>query len=237
MSKKLSIIIPVYNEEASIRTVLKKLEELDLSPWKKEIIVVDDGSRDKTAKLLKEIIPTMEEAKVLQHKKNKGKGAAVQTGMSEANGEYILIQDADLEYNPSDIPSLLAPIDKMKSQVVYGTRLNRLPNFRREERTPRFFLHYLGNRSLSLLLSLLYKHTLTDIETGYKVFPKKAVTKMKLYSRGFEFEPEITIKLLKKGYTIHEVPITTNPRGYEKGKKLRTIPDGIKALRMILSHI
>jgi len=258
---KLSIIIPVFNEEETVLTVITAVNKLSLSQWDKEIIIVDDGSTDATASIISGVIPPAggqmsrpkddqpfepeahgplvqaENVKFFQHKKNLGKGAAVQTGIKRATGEYILIQDADLEYDPKQIPFLLAPIQERKAEIVFGTRLKRLPNFTRDEKTLRFFIHYLGNRMLSLLVSVLFGQWLTDIETGYKVFPKKVVKNLNLHSRGFEFEPEITVQLIKLGYKIYEVPIRTSPRGYEKGKKLRTVPDGIKALRMILQQL
>jgi dolichol-phosphate mannosyltransferase len=235
--KKLTIIIPVYNEAGTITKVLNKVAAVDTSPWIKEIIVIDDGSTDATARHVAALKKSQPGIKLLRHHTNQGKGTAVRTGIKKAAGEYILIQDADLEYDPKDIPLLLQPIKENRADVVYGTRLKRWPNFRRDERTPRFFLHYLGNRSLSFLTGILYKHSLTDLETGYKVFPKRALDGVELIAKGFEFEPEITIKLIKKGYTIHEVPIKTNPRGYDKGKKLRTIPDGLKALSTILRYL
>jgi hypothetical protein len=141
-----------------------------------------------------------------------------------------------LEYDPKFIPDLIKPILTNKTQVVYGTRLNRWPHIGREERTIRFFIHYFGNRFLSFLVSVLYGTWVTDIETGYKVLPKKFIKQVHMFSHGFEIEAEITVQLLKKGYTIVEVPITTNPRGYDQGKKLETIPDGIKAVSMIVKH-
>jgi dolichol-phosphate mannosyltransferase len=239
MKKKitLTIIIPVYNEEDTIRAVLKKVHDVAIVPWEKEILIVDDGSTDKTVELLRKNLSAFPHSRLIVHDVNKGKGAAVQTGMNEATGEYILIQDADLEYDPADIPKLIKPIQEDKTRVVFGTRLDRLPNFRKEERTFRFLLHYLGNRALSFLVSLLYHQHITDMETGYKVFPREAIQKMSLRSTGFEFEPEITINLIKMGFHIREVPISTNPRGYEKGKKLQTLPDGFKALVMILRHL
>jgi dolichol-phosphate mannosyltransferase len=234
--KKLTILIPVYNEEETIAKVLKKVATIDTSPWVKEIIVIDDGSTDTTVRRITALKPDSM-ITLLRHKTNQGKGAAVRTGIKKARGDYILIQDADLEYDPHDIPALLRPIIEKRAEVVYGTRLKRLPNLLRDERTPRFLLHYLGNRALSFLTGVLYNHSLTDLETGYKVFPKRAVSDMELVARRFEFEPEITIKLIKKGYTIHEVPIRTNPRGYDKGKKLRTIPDGILAVKTIFRYL
>ena len=159
-----------------------------------------------------------------------GKGAAVRTGFKKASGDYIIIQDADLEYDPREITKLLKPIRDKKAQVVYGTRLKRLPNFTRDERNIRFFIQYTGNKFLSLMTSILYGQWITDMETCYKLFPKEALDKVELHARGFEFEPEITAKLLKKGYRILEIPISTNPRGFEQGKKLDPMRDGVKAL-------
>ncbi len=235
---KLSIIVPVYNEEKTVEEAIRKLEEFRPISWQKEIIVVDDGSTDATGVKIQSL-QSMDESrnfKIFRHKKNLGKGAAVKTGIEHATGDYIIIQDADLEYDPAYIPKLLAPIHKGKIEVVYGTRLNRLPHFTGEERTPRFFLHYIGNRFLSILTSVLYGQWLTDMETGYKIFPKSALKDIMLKSKGFDFEPEITVKLLKRRYKIVEVPITTTPRGYSEGKKLHTFRDGLIALWTLLKY-
>jgi dolichol-phosphate mannosyltransferase len=226
---KLSIIIPVFNEEKTISEILKRVSEVKISGVEKQIIVVNDGSTDATASRIQNI-------KFIEHKINQGKGAAVKTGIKNATGDYIVIQDADLEYKPKDIEKLIKPILEGKSKVVYGTRLKRLPSFIKEERTPQFLLHYLGNKFLSLLTSVLYGQWITDMETCYKLFPKKAVEDMSLNARGFEFEPEITAKLLKKGYKILEIPITTKPRGYDEGKKLSTFKDGAIALWSLLKY-
>ncbi|MDP3988177.1 MAG: glycosyltransferase family 2 protein [Candidatus Levybacteria bacterium] len=230
---KLSIIIPAYNEEKTIPTVLEKLDSIKIPGVTKEIIVVDDGSTDASASVISKFKSNF---KFIQHKKNQGKGAAVRTGIKNSTGDYILIQDADLEYNPQDITKLVKPILNKSAQVVYGTRLSRMPNFSRDERTLRFFAHYLGNKFLSLVTSFLYGKWVTDMETGYKLFPKKAVENIKLNSRSFNFEPEITSKLLKQGYKILEIPISTNPRGYEEGKKLNTFRDGTIALLTLLKY-
>ena len=165
-----------------------------------------------------------------------GKGAAVRTGIEHAAGDIVVIQDADLEYDPADIPRLIEPIVEGRAKAVYGTRLNRLPNFSRDERTPQFFLHYLGNRFLSLLTSVLYGQWITDMETGHKVFAKDILNHVQLNARGFEFEPEITAKMLKKGIRILEMNIKTNPRTYKEGKKLRTIPDGFRAFWTLIKY-
>ncbi len=228
---KLSIIVPVFNEEKTILQILEKLKKANI-PIVHEIIIVDDGSTDTTREKLKKI----KGARIILHKKNQGKGAAVKTGIKEAKGDYILIQDADLEYNPNQIKDLLRPILEKKSEVVYGTRLNRAPHLGKEEAKHLFIIHYFGNRFLSLVTSILYGQWLTDMETCYKLFPKKAISAIKLNARGFEFEPEITSKLLKQGYKIKEVSITANPRGYDEGKKLNTIRDGSKALWYLFKY-
>lgn len=232
---KLSIIMPVFNEKKTILEILKKVTDLKIKGIEKEIVVVDDGSFDSTsAKILNSKF--IKNIKFIQHTTNQGKGKAVRTGIQNSSGVYIVIQDADLEYNPKDIQKLLHPIINNEAKVVYGTRLNRLPNLSRDERTPQFLLHYFGNRFLSLITSILYGQWITDMETCYKLFPKKAVSKIKLNAKGFEFEPEITAKLLKKGYRIFEIPIRTNPRGYDEGKKLNTIRDGTLALWALLKY-
>jgi len=170
------------------------------------------------------------------HTSNQGKGAAVITGISHAKGDYAVIQDADLEYNPEDIKRLLKAVQKEAIDVVYGTRLKRLPHFSKEERTGRFLMHYLGNKFLSLITSTLYGQWITDMETCYKLFPTKIAKKLTLRARGFEFEPEITAKLIKAGLKIHEVPISTKPRGYSEGKKLDTFRDGRKALATLIKY-
>lgn len=228
---KLTIIVPVFNEEKTIIQILEKVKKAKI-PVPKEIIVVDDGSTDTTREKLKKI----KGAKIILHKKNQGKGAAVKTGIKNAKGDYILIQDADLEYNPNQIKDLLKPILENKATVVYGTRLDRAPHLKKEEAKHLFIIHYFGNRFLSLVTSILYGQWITDMETCYKLFPKQAVSSIKLNARGFEFEPEITSKLLKQGHKIKEVSITANPRGYDEGKKLNTIKDGSKALWYLFKY-
>ncbi|HSW87666.1 MAG TPA: glycosyltransferase family 2 protein [Candidatus Saccharimonadales bacterium] len=235
---KLSIIIPVFNEEKTIERILNKVSAVSLPQVVKEIIVINDGSNDNTELQIKnyELQNKKQIIRVIRHKKNYGKGQAVRTGIKYATGEYILIQDADAEYDPTDIIRLLEPIQQKRTQIVYGTRLKRLPNFKNEEKSIQFFIHYIGNKILSFLTSILYGQWITDIETGYKIFPKRSVISMKLDAKGFEFEPEITAKFLKAGYKIKEVSIRTNPRGYSEGKKLNTMRDGLKALYAIIKY-
>jgi len=229
---KLSIIVPVYNEEKTILDILNALDKLSIPSVTKEVIVVDDGSTDLTRNKLAQV----KWPKIIYHDKNKGKGAAVKTGIKNATGDYIIIQDADLEYDPKYIKSLIKPILEGKAKVVYGTRLKRMPNIASEERTFRFLMHYFGNRFLSLLTSVLYGQWITDMETCYKLFPKSALSGVTINARGFEFEPEVTAKLLKKGFKILEIPINVKPRGYEEGKKLNTIRDGTKAFWSLLRY-
>lgn len=233
--KKLSIIIPVFNEEKTVAQVIKRIIAVKLPVPKVEYLIVDDGSTDKSAKIIEKTkLPKNWE--FIKSKKNQGKGAAVIRGIKKATGDYIIIQDADLEYDPKDIVKILQPLLKNKARVVYGTRLKRRPDFSRDERTMQFFLHYMGNKFLSLVTSILYFHWVTDMECCYKLFPVNALDGTVLHARGFEFEPEITAKLLKKGYKIAEVPISTNPRGYDEGKKLNTVRDGTKALWTLFKY-
>lgn len=228
---KLSIIIPVYNEEKTVSKLIDKVVALKIPKVSTEIIVVDDGSTDKTV----EKIPK-NKIKFYQHKKNSGKGAAVVTGISKATGDYIIIQDADLEYDPKFIKDLVKPILSKEAEVVYGTRLDRLPNLKGEESHYRFVMHYFGNRFLSLVTSVLYGAWITDMETCYKLFPAKFAKKLKINARSFDLEPELTAKILKAGYKIKELPISTKPRNYDEGKKLRTFHDGSIALYTLLKY-
>lgn len=234
---KLSIVVPVFNEEKTIVSVLERLVDLSLGKVEKEIVVVDDGSKDKTVEKIRAFLTAQKKKNIhlFSHILNQGKGSAVKTGIEKASGEYIVIQDADLEYNPLDILRLLQAV-KNGSSVVYGTRLKRLPHFAKEERTGRFLMHYIGNKFLSLITSLLYGQWITDMETCYKLFPRKTALHLQLKARGFELEPEITAKLIKAGLHIREVPISTQPRGYSEGKKLDTFKDGRKALWTLLKY-
>ena len=237
---KLSILVPVFNEEKTIISVLNRLAKLKIPEITTEIIVVDDASTDGTGEKIKNSYfakatrdkqkSRIKNLRVVRHKTNQGKGGAIRTGLKEAKGDYLIIQDADLEYDPLYIGKLMEPIIAGEAEVVYGTRLRRWPNLKREERSGRFLLHYMGNRVLSLLTSILYGQWITDMETGYKVFPRAALDRFVINAKGFEFEPEITAKLLKAGYTIHEIPIATIPRNYQEGKKLNTFRDGTRAL-------
>lgn len=227
---KVSIIMPVYNEGETVEKILKRVLAVKLS-WEKEVVVVNDGSTDKSAAIIKKFKDRI----VYVEQKNQGKGAAVRAGLSHASGNYVIIQDADLEYDPGQIPRLLSVVDRHPGVVVYGSRLTSPPVLFGKHRTI-LLLHYFANRLFSLITSLFYGVWLTDMETGYKLFPGEAVTKMKLKANGFELEPEITAKLLKNGYHIREVAITTKPRNFSQGKKFNTVRDGTMALWSIFKY-
>ena len=212
---KLSVIIPVYNESRTIREIIQRVQAVGLAD---EIVVVDDGSTDGTRQVLSELgsagQPLRFSLRVILHEKNQGKGAAVYTGIQNASGDVILVQDADLEYDPRDIPALLKPLQEGIADVVYGSRFLGGP------RRPTMFWHMVANQLLTLMTNILYDTILTDMETGYKLFRRQVVANMKIRSRGFDFEPEFTAKVLKMKVRIFEVPITFNPRDYDEGKKI-----------------
>lgn len=233
---KLSIIIPVFNEEKTITDLIKKVAAVKFPNAEKEIVIINDCSTDGTAQKLQQLAKSVPDLTIITHSKNQGKGAAVRTGFAKATGDYIVIQDADLEYDPNQLPMLFKPIQEGIAAVVYGTRLKRLPHLHKEESRGRFLLHYLGNRFLSFITSALYLQWITDMETCYKIFPRAFLKKTTIYGNGFDFEPEITAKLIKHGYKIVEIPITTTPRGYEEGKKLQTFPEGFRALITLIKY-
>ena len=229
MSLKLSVIIPAYNEEKTIGAVIGSVQKAALNGIKKEIIVVDDFSTDDTRKILLGLKGS--NLKIFFHQKNQGKGTAIRTGLKHVTGDIILIQDADLEYNPSEYGKLLRPIIEDNKNVVYGTRLEYIKhNVKNMNR-----LHFIGNIFLTHITNLFYNTRITDMETGYKVFRKEVIDKIKLKAKRFDFEPEITAKILKKGYKICEVPITFKARKFDEGKKI-TWRDGIKALFYLIKY-
>ena len=227
---KLTVIIPVFNEENTISELIEKVKLAKLPEYlSREIIVVDDGSGDRTAKKIKKISGV----RFFAHKKNYGKGAAIKTAMSKARGDIVLIQDADLEYDPSDYKRLIAPILKKEAEVVYGSRFKNLKfALVGKNKTPLPF-HFVGNKVLTALTNLLYGSKLTDMETCYKVFKKVIVSPEEIKADRFDFEPEFTAKVLKKGIKIVEVPITVSPRSYSEGKKI-TWRDCLIAIKVLL---
>lgn len=221
---KLSVIIPVYNEKNTIIEIIRRVEAVGLA-W--EIIVVDDYSTDGTRDILGGL--NNPSIKILLHDHNQGKGSAVRTGIAAAMGEVILIQDADLEYNPHDYPTLLKPIEDGIADVVYGSRFLGGP------RRATMFWHMIANKLLTFATNLLYNTILSDMETGYKVFRREVLDGMKLRAKRFNFEPEFTAKILKKKLRIFEVPITFNPRDYSEGKKIKLI-DAFEAVWTLLKY-
>ncbi len=213
---KVTVLIPCYNEENNILEIIDLVKRVDLG-YPKEIIVIDDGSEDSSVDKIK----TQTGIKLLQHKKNLGKGKAIQTGLSHATGDIIVIQDADLEYFPNDIPRLLEPLIKGQADAVYGSRFLGVAD-------GMSLSHNFGNRFLSWATRLLFKNSITDIMTGYKVFFKNALDGISLDCKGFELEPEITVKLLKKGKRVVEVPISYRYR--RKGKAKIGWKDGVICL-------
>jgi glycosyltransferase involved in cell wall biosynthesis len=222
---KLSIIIPVFNEQSTISEVIERVYNIVL-PLEKEIIVVNDASSDNTLQILQGLKNKFNFI-LKEHKKNQGKGAAIKSGLSEATGDFVIIQDADLEYSPLDYPILLQPLLDNKADVVYGSR-NMIRN-------PRFSqIYFLGGKFLTFVFNLLYGTRLTDINTGYKVFKREIVEGLDLKEKRFAFCEEVTCKLIKKGYKIKEVPINYLPRGFKNGKKIRWWRDGWRGLRTII---
>ena len=222
---KLSVLMPAYNEENTIRQIVQRVQDVGLAY---EIVIVDDGSQDGTREILKEL-EKMPDVRVILHDKNQGKGAAVVTAMKAAKGDVMIVQDADLEYDPRDYPTLLKPIEEGIADVVFGSRFLGGP------RRPLFFWNMVANKILTLVTNILYNNILTDMETGYKVFRREVVEGMTIKAKRFDFEPEFTSKLLKKKVRIYEVPISFNPRLYSEGKKI-TAWDGVVALWTLIKY-
>jgi glycosyltransferase involved in cell wall biosynthesis len=219
----LSVIVPVYNERNTVGEIIRRMRLVDL-PIDREIIVVDDGSSDGTDKILAALQDST--IRVVSHETNRGKGAAVRTGISLARGDVVLIQDADLEYDPQQWPRLLAPLLEGRAKVVYGSRYL-------GEREATTLLRWAGDRSLSVLTALLFNATLSDIETGYKLVDRQVLDSLDLTSDRFDFEPEITAKLLRRHYRIYEVPVTYAGRAGTDGRKF-TWRDGLAAARTLI---
>jgi len=223
--RTLSVIVPVFNERNTVAEILRRIRAVDL-PMQLEVVVVDDGSTDGTDKVLSVLQDST--VRVLTHRSNRGKGAAVRTGINTARGQLVLIQDADLEYDPDDWPRLLDPVMKGKAQVVYGSR------FTGERRAMRP-TQWLGNRLLTLTANVLYRSTLSDMETCYKLFDRKVLDSITIESDGFDFEPEITAKVLRRGYRIYEVPVSYTGRDASEGTKFEW-RDGVRALTTLVRY-
>lgn len=221
-SKKISILIPVFNEEKTVDLILERVLN-QTKGWDKEIIAINDGSIDKTLEKLQRF---SNEVSVISYEKNQGKGVALKKGLEKATGEIIIIQDADLEYDPKDYPKLLQPILKGETKIVYGSR-NLSPRVGGEKK------YYLGNLFLTKIVNFLFRTKLNDINTGYKVFETKTLKELRIQTRRFEVCEELTIKALRRNLKIVEVPISYYPRTFKEGKKIRAI-DGLKAILAIL---
>jgi glycosyltransferase involved in cell wall biosynthesis len=223
----LSIIVPAYNEARTIDQVLRRVAEQDLGgPY--EVIVVDDGSTDGTAELAEGV--GLAEVRVVRQPANRGKGAAVRTGIAQTRGDIVVIQDADLEYDPADLPRLLDPLRKGVADVVYGTRLRG-----GEPQRAHLFWHYAGNRFLSLLTNVLFNTTISDMEVGYKAFRGDLIRSLELRSDDFAFEAEVTAKILRRDVRLYEVPISYYGRTYAEGKKI-TWRDGVAAVAALIRY-
>jgi len=220
------VIIPVYNERATVEEIIRRVQEVNVG-LEKEIIVVDDSSQDGTSDILKNL--KSPDLKICRHTKNMGKGAALRTGFSQAEGDIILIQDADLEYNPQDYPKLLEAILDGRADVVYGSRFLGGPH------RVLFFWHYIGNKILTTLSNMLSNLNLSDMETGYKAFRREILQTIEFKSKRFGFEPEFTMKVARMNCRIYEVPISYSGRDYSQGKKINW-KDGIAAIFHLIRY-
>jgi len=221
----LSVIIPVYNEVDNIHEIIKRVQSTKLAT---EIIIVDDDSKDGTRDVLQSL-DGKKKVRVILHERNQGKGAAVVTGLKAAKGDILLIQDADLEYDPRDYPPLLKPIQEGLADVVYGSR------FLGGTHRVTMFWHMVANRLLTFMTNIFYDTILTDMETGYKVFRRGVIEGIHIRAKRFDFEPEFTAKILKRHYRIFEVPISFNPRDYSQGKKIK-LKDAFEAVWTLVKY-
>ena len=224
---RLSVVIPVYNEAATIREIVRRVQAVDMS---KELILVDDFSTDGAREALAEIAAQAENVKVLLHERNRGKGRALRTGFDHAAGDFVIVQDADLEYDPQDYPKLLHPLFSGQADVVFGSRF-----LTTEQRRVLYFWHSVGNRLLTLLSNMATNLNLTDMETCYKVFRRELIQSIVLEEDRFGFEPEITSKIAKAGARVYEVGISYHGRTYGEGKKIGA-KDGFRALWCIVKY-
>jgi glycosyltransferase involved in cell wall biosynthesis len=226
---RFSLLVPAYNEQDTIEDVLRRAAALDLDA---ELVVVDDGSTDGTLAAVERVRADLgDRVRLLRHDRNRGKGAGVRTAIAASRGEFVVIQDADLEYNPADIPKLVAPLLDGVADVVYGSRLRG-----GEPQRAHLFWHYAGNRMLSLLTNVLFNTTISDMEVGYKAFRGDLIRGLKLTANGFDIEPEMTAKLLRRGdIRLYEIPVSYYGRTYAEGKKI-TWRDGFRAVAVLLRY-
>jgi glycosyltransferase involved in cell wall biosynthesis len=223
--KKLSVIVPVFDERNTVVEIVRRMRAVDL-PVDLEIVIVDDGSTDGTRDVLRQLADST--VRIVTHPNNRGKGAAIRSGLEHVSGDLVLVQDADLEYDPEDWPKLITPMLRGKARVVYGSRFT-------GERRNMLFLHWVGNRFLSLVTNVLYNTTLSDMETCYKLFDRTLLDGITIRASRFEFEPEVTAKILRQGVRIYEVPISYTGREFDEGKKI-TWRDGFVALWTLVKY-
>lgn len=228
-ARKISLLIPVYNEAESLEKLLGLVESVDFCGMEKELVIVDDGSEDGTRDILRDLEERCPAYRIVYHAQNMGKGAALRTAIDVASGDIIAIQDADLEYDPSDYPPLIQLILDDQADVVYGSRLSNGG----QSKGAFTGLHYLGNRFLTLVTNLLYRTRITDMETCYKAFRADVLKKIKIRSNRFDFEPEITAKVLRRRARLRELPIRYRGRAFHEGKKITWV-DGLWALKALL---
>ena len=225
----LSVLIPVYNESRTVAEIIRRVSKAPVG-LRKELVVVDDASTDDTRRVLEDLRPSLpDEMKLIVHERNQGKGAAIRTGLAHVTGDIVLIQDADLEYDPRDYPLLLEPILENQADVVFGNRFHGGPH------RVLYFWHFAANRALTLLTNVLTGLNVNDMEVGYKVFRREVLERITLRSARFGFEPEVTVKVAKLRCRVYEVPIRYYGRTYEEGKKI-TWRDGVAALGHIIRY-
>ena len=230
MSLKLNVIIPCYNEKNTIKIIIDKVLKVNVEPHEKKVIVVDDHSNDGSRDILKKY-ENNNEIEILYHEKNYGKGRAIRSGLTKVEEGLVLIQDADLEYNPRDYKKLLKPFEEANADVVYGSRFLGGQEYSRIH----YFWHFIANKILTFLCNFFTNLNMTDMETGYKVFKKENIDKIDLLEDSFGIEPELTIKLAKQKLRFFEVPISYNGRSYDEGKKIG-LRDAFKAIYCIVKY-
>jgi glycosyltransferase involved in cell wall biosynthesis len=229
---KLSILMPAYNEEATIAKIIQMIDKVDLKKIgvKKELIIVDDGSKDRTVEIIRHLQKKYKYIRFFQHRKNKGKGGAVKTAIKHATGQIMIVQDADLEYDPRDYAKCILPIMKRKAKVVYGSR-----RLEKRNKQHSHFSFFIGGVGITLIFNILFFTRLTDEPTCYKTFRSDVIKRIRIKGNRFDWEPEVTAKIVKRGIRIHEVPIRYYPRTEKEGKKIRW-KDGVDAVLTMLKY-